>query len=346
MATPQKVSVVLNTPGDWDEWIEVVKTQAIAGDIWEYVDPSRDQEEIPTLDKPKPPRPQDVNQEKTIYAQLTPDEKEEFRMMRQDYKQQFTLYERQRTALASLRAYIQSTVSRNCLYYTFGTETAYEMLKELQKRLQPTDQLRELDLANRYQKLKEPPKSQDLDTWLQSWERIYHECLKAKLPDVQSGRATRDFLRAISKTAPEFAIFWRNEIAKKEKKKKTTPTLNEIIEEFRDHRRHLGKEEDRANHSAFSTTFQGQPQKETKEETPKKKDCLCGEPHRFKSCPYLIKERQPQGWKPDPAIEERIKAKMQNPRLKTAVDHARTSQKEENEDTLEIKEVIHEEGTF
>jgi hypothetical protein len=33
MATPQKVSVVLNTPGDWDEWIQVVKTQTIAGDI-------------------------------------------------------------------------------------------------------------------------------------------------------------------------------------------------------------------------------------------------------------------------------------------------------------------------
>jgi hypothetical protein len=49
MATPRKVSVVPNTPNDWDEWIQVVKTQAIAGDIWEHVDPKRDQ--IPTLGK-------------------------------------------------------------------------------------------------------------------------------------------------------------------------------------------------------------------------------------------------------------------------------------------------------
>jgi hypothetical protein len=36
---------------------------------------------------------------------------------------------------------------------------------------------------------------------------------------------------------------------------------------------------------------------------------------------------------------------MQNPRLKATIDHARESQKEEKEDTPEIK-VIYEEGTF
>ena len=68
--------------------------------------------------------------------------------------------------------------------------------------------------------------------------------------------------------------------------------------------------------------------------------------HRFKFCPYLIKERQPQGWKPDPAIQERINEKLQNPRLKAAVDHARASQEEEKKDTPEIQEEIYEEGTF
>src|SRR2546423_8480870 len=56
-----------------------------------------------------------------------------------NYKQQYDFYERQRTALASLRAYIQPTISRNCLYYAFECETAREMLVELQKRFKPTD---------------------------------------------------------------------------------------------------------------------------------------------------------------------------------------------------------------
>jgi hypothetical protein len=77
------VSVVLNTPGDWDEWIQVVKTQAIAGDIWERVDPKKDQ--IPALSKPKMPRPQQVNRDKTTYAELSVEEREEFRQSR-DHK--------------------------------------------------------------------------------------------------------------------------------------------------------------------------------------------------------------------------------------------------------------------
>jgi hypothetical protein len=340
MATPQKVSGVLNTPNDWDEWIQVVKTQAIAGDIWDHVDPKRDQ--IPTLGKPELPKPQNVNREKTTYAELTTEEKEEFRMMRQDYKQQFDLYERQRAALASLRAYIQSSVSRNCLYYTFECETAREMLIELQKRFKPTDQLRELYLAVKYQKLKKPPKSQDLDTWLQSWERVYHECDKAKLPDVQLGRANRYFLRAISTLAPEFATYWRNEIAKEKRRGQTALSLDSLVEEFRDHRWHLGMENDQPRDSAF---FQGQ------EETPKRK-CLCGEQHTFRACPYLIQERQPAGWKPDPAIQEQINAKMKYPKVRYLVNKARASQKEqpqqskENKEEKETEKDIYEEGTF
>jgi hypothetical protein len=53
-----------------------------SGDIWEHVDPKKDQ--IPTLSKPELARPQQVNQDKTTYAELSKEEKEEFRMLRQD----------------------------------------------------------------------------------------------------------------------------------------------------------------------------------------------------------------------------------------------------------------------
>jgi hypothetical protein len=138
----------------------VVKTQALARKVWEYIDPSQDQ--VPTLKEPNPPTPKDVNQEISAYGQLSADEKEEYRILRQDYRRQLDLYDKRESALSSLRAYIQSSVSRTCLFYTFGTVNACEMLIELQKRLQPTDQLRELNLSNRYQGLRIAPKSQDL----------------------------------------------------------------------------------------------------------------------------------------------------------------------------------------
>src|SRR5271155_2244237 len=146
MSTSQKISVTLNSPSDWDEWIEVIKTQALAGKVWDYVDPLKDQ--VPALQEPLPPQPRDVNAQAATFGQLTQEEKEEYRILRQDYKWQRDLYNKRDNALSSLRTFIQSSVSRSCLHYTFGTSTAREMLIELQKRLQPTDQLCELELAD------------------------------------------------------------------------------------------------------------------------------------------------------------------------------------------------------
>jgi len=53
MSTSQKISVTLNGPSDWDEWIEVIKTLALAGKVWDYIDPSKD--EVPALEEPQPP---------------------------------------------------------------------------------------------------------------------------------------------------------------------------------------------------------------------------------------------------------------------------------------------------
>jgi hypothetical protein len=127
------------------------------------------------------------------------------------------------------------------------------MVVELQKRLQPTDQLRELDLSAKYQKLRKAPKAQDLDNWLRNWEKVYHECTKIDLPEVQGTRAVRDFLRAVSTIIPEFSTYWVNDIAKTGGQ--DGPDLYRMVELFRDHRRHLAVEKGHVLQSAFITTF-------------------------------------------------------------------------------------------
>jgi hypothetical protein len=69
----QKISVTLNNPSDRDEWIEVMKTQALVGKVWGYVDPSKDQ--VPTLEEPMPPQPRDVNAQAATFGQLTQEER-------------------------------------------------------------------------------------------------------------------------------------------------------------------------------------------------------------------------------------------------------------------------------
>jgi hypothetical protein len=68
MFTSPRISVILDGPSDWDEWIEIMKVIVLAGKIWDYIDPSKDQ--VPVLEEPKPPKPRNVNDQTSIFRQL------------------------------------------------------------------------------------------------------------------------------------------------------------------------------------------------------------------------------------------------------------------------------------
>ena len=76
--------MVLDNINDWDEWIEVVKVHALAGEVWEYVDPFKDQ--VSTLMEPTLSQPAEVNRDVTTYGQLSAEEKDDYKMLRQNYK--------------------------------------------------------------------------------------------------------------------------------------------------------------------------------------------------------------------------------------------------------------------
>jgi len=82
------------------------------------------------------------------------------------------------------------------------------MLIGVKQRVAPTNQAQKLELSNQYHKMKMPPRNQDLETWLQQWEKVYKKCKDLKLPDVEGDRPLYSFLNAISTTAPEFSNIW------------------------------------------------------------------------------------------------------------------------------------------
>ena len=245
---------------------------------------------VPALEEPVAPTPAQVNPAKTTVTELTPDEREQYKILRQDYKWERTQYDKKDAALSALRTAIQSSVSRSCLHYTFNASSAREMLIDLKKRLQPTDQLRELSLSTRYQKLKKAPKTQELENWLKDWEKTYYQCEKINLPDVQRTRSVRDFLRAVSTIAPEFATYWSNDILKAQRAgqpaRLTTPDLYEIVEHFRDHRRHLASSE-KAQSAAFSADTSSQNQNGKR-----KGKYLYKKEERYKNYAYLFKNNR------------------------------------------------------
>jgi len=138
-------SVILASPNDWDEWIEVIKLKANNNRLWEYVDPSTPETKLPKLEEPVRASPKDANSRgKTKLAELDEEEKEELRMLKADYRDNLKLYRKQLLALNTLRSYIQSLISRTYLIYTFKCVTTYDVLVSLKQRIAPTDNARKL----------------------------------------------------------------------------------------------------------------------------------------------------------------------------------------------------------
>ncbi len=59
-----------------------------------------------TLSRPEIPKAKDINLEKAIISQLTPDEQDKLKLLCFDYKYHLQLYERQDIAMSALKAFI------------------------------------------------------------------------------------------------------------------------------------------------------------------------------------------------------------------------------------------------
>jgi hypothetical protein len=169
---------------------------------------------------------------------------------------------------AALRSFIQETITRTYLTYTFDCDTPYDMLAALKQRVAPTNRTRKIELVNQYQKLKKAPRSQNLDTWLQQWEKTYKECKQLKLPDVD--RLLYGFLNAFSGIAPDSANVWTINIQMKLDSGDALPDLYKIVELIRNNRRLSNAQKGLATHSAFPTSFRGQSidKNESKKKSP------------------------------------------------------------------------------
>ena len=200
------------------------------------------------------------------------------------------------------------------------------MLIALKQRLVPTDEARELELAKQYKALKKPPRAQNLDNWLQQWEKTYSQCVELKLPEVDKDRPLYDFLNTISSVSPEFTGYWIHDLQAKRKSGQKSVTFFELIEYFRESHRLSMAQKGRASSGAFTATFQGQPADDTTEEK-KLSPCLCGIEHRYKDCPYLNELVRPKDWKPDLNLQKQIDEKLQKSlRLRTSVERMQKRQ--------------------
>lgn len=72
-----------------------------------------------------------------IYSDLTADQKEELRILQQDYRYEVRRLETKGEALQDLCGKIQETTKKDFLPYTFGCESAYDMVVKLKASFAP-----------------------------------------------------------------------------------------------------------------------------------------------------------------------------------------------------------------
>jgi hypothetical protein len=79
MTSIQKIAVVLNLPHDWEVWFNMIRNRAVMADIWKFIDPATPRDELSIPAKAALPLPIDINPNKTLIGELTPDEREELK---------------------------------------------------------------------------------------------------------------------------------------------------------------------------------------------------------------------------------------------------------------------------
>ena len=333
-ATPNvlKSSVILEKSTDWHEWMIVINLKAESGEVKELINPELTTEPAP-LREPDRPKPSDIKQGVTSTTELSSDEREEFRFRRDDYKIELAKYRRQREALNSIKDFIVTSVARQHLSYLREKTTVYQMLVALKKRIAPTDRARKMELVRKYREIQRGPVNQQIDHWILEWEKICTDAEQLNIAEVQEERPLYDFLNAIRYVDAGFVTGREGVIEERIRKNEGLPTVHDMIEEYRNHLRILqvGKKSSYSStHTAFAT-FQGEPSNGHRT----KRDCLCGEVHSFKQCPYMIEGLRTAGWTPNERIEKEIEEKLSKiPQLKAAVERA---QKEMKDSTNERK---------
>src|SRR2546423_5263353 len=115
MASVQRVTVILDGNNTWHDWLEVVKTKARAGKIWEYIDPSLTADEVRKLVEPKMPEASDVKEGVESPVDLTDNDLKNLRELQQAVKPKVREFELKERALNEMVKHIQETVSSTYL---------------------------------------------------------------------------------------------------------------------------------------------------------------------------------------------------------------------------------------
>ena len=77
----QRVTVILNGPNDWEEWLKIIKSKTWEHDIWGFMNSAMLKTDVLNLEVPEISKTTDVNPAVTSIAKLEDIEKNIYQML-------------------------------------------------------------------------------------------------------------------------------------------------------------------------------------------------------------------------------------------------------------------------
>jgi hypothetical protein len=173
----------------------------------------------------------------------------------------------------------------------------------LKLQIQPSDIAREIEIYRTWQSLDSGPKSQNVDAWIRKWESTYRKAVNIDLADTHKERPLLKFIDALEQFDPEFSKYQTEVINSTLVDGTPLPTMEKLIAIFKMKRRtFIAKHRNLGVNPASYASFQGEEQKSPQppSTTTSKgiKPCLCGKPHKWATCSYLMPHLRTANWTP------------------------------------------------
>ena len=222
-------------------------------------------------------------------TELTPDQREVFKLLYAQYKDDYARVSLQLESIEKIQEYILNHISMDNISIIKDKETVYQILFALKQHLVPTDQAKEFQISQKYALMKRFDNAQPVETWLDTWERTFKEAVQIKLPEIKNNRPLYDFATAIASMDENYACAMEFDINRAIKLGTLVPTINDLIEDYRNHWRRKDASTLASNASlAGSAEFKGEPRK--------KRKCQCQKEHLPSECFYWNASIRPANW--------------------------------------------------
>ncbi|KAJ5343424.1 uncharacterized protein N7506_003248 [Penicillium brevicompactum] len=327
----------LKTSAQWRVWIAHIRSYAQGYAVWEYLDPAV--EAPPELEKPEYPHPSEAREGAESIRDLRQTDMAVWEYVRDQYKERKSEYERVQRYLPQMTRIIRDTLAPEHFHYLADEETPRKQLVKLKEIFAPSDIRRLLDVRDEWLRLRiASPKGTNLDTWLTKWIALYEECKSAGVKQMESDyECVYDFLLAVKPHSPAFFAIWYEKTIGERKAVK----FHELVTNFRSYVAAEKQGRDTNPKISFATLHGQQEQKQHQAAQPAKSsptrdsfECPCERKPRFhniRTCWYMREDIRPDGWIPNPEIEERVKTKMKDSKVRVEIERRLQQAKEQEE---------------